>query len=62
MLSLTTDFVGLNREIAWKLGISLETDSIRKMVIEEANSEKEFKQLLRDALCFSKWMPASATE
>jgi hypothetical protein len=34
-------FVGLNGEMTWKLGISLERDSIRKMVIEEANIEKE---------------------
>jgi hypothetical protein len=35
------DFVGVNGEMACKLGISLERDGIRKMVIEETNNEKE---------------------
>jgi hypothetical protein len=34
-------FLGLNGEMAKKLGVSLEKQSIRKLILEEAKNEKE---------------------
>ncbi|XP_039441388.1 uncharacterized protein LOC120422101 [Culex pipiens pallens] len=48
-------FKGLNGEIAQKLGVSLERENIRAMVIGEANSKKEeLKRILKNRFIFVK--------
>ena len=48
-------FIGLNGELANKLGVSLERHDIRDMVVEEAKKEKiVLKKMLRDKFCFLK--------
>ncbi|KAM9329115.1 LOW QUALITY PROTEIN: uncharacterized protein PAF06_019636 [Gastrophryne carolinensis] len=49
-----TAFLGLNGEMAKKLGVSLERESIRKLIIEEAQCKKELQKVLKGRFVFLK--------
>ncbi|KAL8203028.1 UNVERIFIED_CONTAM: hypothetical protein K2H54_036077 [Gekko kuhli] len=50
-----TAFLGLNGEMAKKLGVSLERESIRKLIIEEAKRKKEeLQEVLKGCFVFLK--------